>query len=252
MFRHAEGPVISTGTVGIFWNVLHAPRSNEGFLWKWAMPQIQLLSILSYVLGSIIALRTVSYRDHVLSVTGLPNLRLLALGLAWCVSTTWLCELSFRSNGFSSVLVLVGQLIFFPVLAAVDLGVRQVPTLVVRLGSGWTLLILLISHGLPSLVRAGISTALFISPLAMTNWIKPHSIGRGDLRLGIFIGPVLSILSPVFAPLAVLAMSSVLALVVAFASRLMFGASSNRIPLVPFILSGVVAMQLLPNWPPIH
>ena len=216
------------------------------------MFQIQLLSILSYLLGSIIAFRTVSYRDHVLSVTGLANLSLLAMGLAWCFGTAWLCELTFRANGFFSLLFLMGQVVFFPVLAAVDLGVRQVPTLLIRMGSGWTVLVLLICRGVPSLVWAGISTALFIAPLAMSNWIKPYSIGGGDLRLGIFVGPILSVLNPVFAPLAVLVMSSLLVLVAAFIFRLVFGANSNRVPLVPFILSGVVAIQLVPNWLPIH
>ncbi|MDA8081232.1 MAG: hypothetical protein M0Z96_06435 [Actinomycetota bacterium] len=216
------------------------------------MFQIQLLSILSYALGSIIALRTVSYRDRVLSVAGLSNLRLLVMGLAWSVDTAWLCELTLRADGFFALLLLVVQLAFFPVLAAVDLMVRQVPTLLVRIGSGWTVLVLLMCCGAPSLARAGISTVLFIAPLAMSNWIKPRSIGGGDLRLGIFVGPVVSVLNPVFAPLAVLAMSSLLALIATFTSRLAFGANLNRIPLVPFILCGVVVIQLTPNWRPIH
>ncbi len=252
MFPCVEGQAVSAGAVGFFWSALRAPRSNRSFLGKRSMPQVQLLSMLSYLLGSIIALRTVTYHDRILSVNRPPGLGLFALCIAWCVSAARLCELTFRTGGFFYVLVLAGQLALFPVLVAVDLAVRQVPTLLVRLGSGWTLLLLIMSHGFPALVRAGISTSVFISPLAITNLVKPQSIGSGDLRLGIFIGPILSTLSPVFAPLAVLAISSVLALVAVFASRVMSGASLDRIPLVPFILCGVVAMQLLPSWQPIH
>ncbi len=174
------------------------------------------------------------------------------LGISWLVNLSFLCEISLRAYGFAYVLILIGQHALFPVLAVIDLEVKQVPTLLLRLGSGWTVLMLLVSHGFPSLVLAGISTALFIAPLAMSNWAKPGSIGSGDVRLGIYIGPILSIVNPIFASLVVLVISSVLALVAAFTLRLVLGLKVKRIPLVPFILGGVVTLQLVPSWLPIH
>ena len=102
------------------------------------------------------------------------------------------------------------------------------------------------------MARAALMTALYVAPLLLVNLIRPRSIGMGDVRLGIYVGPLLSFSRSLLAIPLVLAASSAFTLVVSCAARLIFNMTLKRIPLVPFILLAVLIIQLTPGWLPMR
>ncbi len=174
------------------------------------------------------------------------------LAILWLAMAVELFTLLMSVSGTMCALTLGSQLVIFPLLATIDLKVRQVPTFLVRVGSLWTLLVLLLGGGSSLLARAALMTALYVAPLLLVNLLKPRSIGMGDVRLGIYVGPLLSFSSSLLAIPLVLAASSAFALVASCVARLIFGMTMKRIPLVPFILLATLILQFTPGWLPIR
>ncbi len=174
------------------------------------------------------------------------------LAFLWLAMAVKLFILLVSESGTMRALTLGSQLVLFPLLATIDLKVRKVPTLLVRVGSLWALIILFLGGGSPLLAKAALMTSLYVSPLLLVNLIRPRSIGMGDIRLGIYVGPLLSPSSSLLAIPLVLAASSAFTLVVSCAARLIFNRTLKRIPLVPFILLAVLIIQLTPGWLPMR
>lgn len=216
------------------------------------MPQIILLSVFCYLSGSIVASRSVSYVDRRIVIHSVFTLGTAILALFWVATAVKLLTLLVPVSGTTLALTLGSQLVIFPLLATIDLEVQKVPTFLVRVGSLWTSLVLLLGGGSPLLARAAFTTVLYTAPLLLVNLIEPRSIGMGDVRLGIYIGPLLSFSRSLLAVPLVLAASSAFALVASSAVRLIFGMTLKRIPLVPFILLAVLIFQLTPGWLPIR
>ncbi|MDA8272020.1 MAG: hypothetical protein M0Z39_11610 [Actinomycetota bacterium] len=216
------------------------------------MPQIILLSVFCYLFGSIVASSSVSYVDRRIALHPVFTLGMAMLAILWLAMAVELFTLLMSVSGTMCALTLGSQLVIFPLLATIDLKVRQVPTFLVRVGSLWTLLVLLLGGGSSLLARAALMTALYVAPLLLVNLLKPRSIGMGDVRLGIYVGPLLSFSSSLLAIPLVLAASSAFALVASCVARLIFGMTMKRIPLVPFILLATLILQFTPGWLPIR
>jgi hypothetical protein len=216
------------------------------------LPQIILLSVFCYLFGSIVASSSVSYVDRRIALHPVFTLGMAMLAILWLAMAVELFTLLMSVSGTMCALTLGSQLVIFPLLATIDLKVRQVPTFLVRVGSLWTLLVLLLGGGSSLLARAALMTALYVAPLLLVNLLKPRSIGMGDVRLGIYVGPLLSFSSSLLAIPLVLAASSAFALVASCVARLIFGMTMKRIPLVPFILLATLILQFTPGWLPIR
>ncbi|NNN18671.1 MAG: hypothetical protein HKL84_02330 [Acidimicrobiaceae bacterium] len=216
------------------------------------MSRPNVFLVLCFSVGTVLSARAISYRDRQISVQISPNLGFLSLGVIWLLVSGWLVDYNLQQFGLVRASGLVCQLVLFPPLAMIDLAVRKVPTLLVRTGSIWIILILVMSQEFAALPRAVLSVILFVGPLMLVNVIQPHAIGEGDIRLGTFIGPLLCIdHSPMVIP-AVLAISSIMAFVAASGARLIIARRISSVPLVPFILAAVVLVELSPRWWLVH
>ena len=172
----------------------------------------------------------------------------MLLASIWLVLSVRIVFLGLATHGWDSGVSSATQLIIFPMLAAIDLEVRRVPTALVRAGSILTLGAVVASGGISLLISAMGALLLFAAPLILVNIFQPNAIGSGDIRLGVYLGPLLSLGSPPLAVPVALWLACLLTIIVSVAYRIVFRRSLKRIPLVPFILCGVVLVQIMPVW----
>lgn len=205
---------------------------------------IRFATTLCYAVGFMAAARTASYSEGHLRIRIFDDLSSLLSCSCWALSTLALVFWSAQLIGTGPALVALGQLAIFPILAVVDLQVRKVPTLLVEIGSIWTLLVLGARTGVGSDGFAMLLACAYMTPLLLVNMVHKGSLGAGDIRLGIYVGPVLAQSRLALVVPEVLVIASVLALAFAGVYRVVARRSIIRIPLVPFILGAIVMVQL--------
>ena len=204
------------------------------------------ISATCYLSGMIVARGSIYYSSGRLEIWPLTNLWATVVGLTWLILSAVLCVRSLSEGGWVAAVTGAGQLLIFPLLASIDLEVQQVPTLLVRVGSSSIAACMVICRGDLALVPLICGATLFMAPLVLVNILQPNAVGAGDIRLGTYLGPLLSSQGRLFAIPVALAVASFLALFVSLCLAPLLGRSQKRIPLVPFLLCGVFAAQLMP------
>ena len=204
------------------------------------------LLLIDLLAGSVFAWKTVSYSCGRLMISAGWKGRLPILLAAWLCLSIGLSVWCFAARGGGSAVALSAEMGLFPLLAAVDIRTRKVPTLVVAFGSTSSLVSIMISGGAGQLPKAMLATLLVASPMILSNLFRAGSVGQGDIRLAGYLGPLISMSRPAADALVVVMIACILAIATVAILHFVFARHVKTIPLVPFLLAAITLVQISP------
>ncbi|TAN19914.1 MAG: hypothetical protein EPN30_11400 [Actinomycetota bacterium] len=204
------------------------------------------LLLVDLLAGTAVALKTVSYSSGNLVISGDRTESLPFLFPTWLALSTFLGARCFIVKGGSMAVATSTEMGLFPLLAAVDLRVRKVPTICVVFGLASTLISIVMGGGVQQLPKAVLAALIISFPMIISNLFRPGSIGQGDIRLAGYLGPLISISKPAAEGMVVVVISCVLAIGTAAFLRIGLSQRVKTLPFAPFLLGAVVLVQILP------
>lgn len=193
--------------------------------------------------GYLVSVSIFDYRTGEIRIGRLPSLGHLILALVWLYSTfaIWL-QFGTGLNPYCNVLIVI-ELLLFPVLGAIDLDVRKVPDKLLILGSVACGADLYFYLGFPGLLKSFSLAICYALPLVVVNLVKPGSIGGGDIKLGYVLAAVLTPVATFFTVLEMLLVANILAIFAYPALRYMTVSPWRGIPMVPFLTFSVMLIS---------
>lgn len=193
--------------------------------------------------GTGTSMRIVSYSDRRFILEKSPSLGVSILFILWLsFGTAYL--LSVLTNfGVALTVIWLVQVAIFPVLISVDILENKVPTVLLRVGGVIVAGVLLFSIRHLPVFPAIEGTCLLILPYLLSNVIKPSSIGVGDLRLCLLLGPLIGLFLGPWDALNVNFLACAGLVVVVLFLRTVLGLKITKMPLAPFLITALLWLE---------
>lgn len=188
--------------------------------------------------------RILLYRDRLLRLSVPLSARTWVCTLVWALL---LCaQPVFYSNQRSakSVLLLLVECALLPAIAAIDSTVRLVPTVLVRMCLAIFAAILVGQHSPGLAMRCLGQTFQYVLLLWGTNRLIRNSIGAGDIRFGLVIGPLSAISGTPGGVAQLLVVTCVLTLLVEMSNVAILHREPRSFPLVPYLTAAFFILEI--------
>lgn len=189
------------------------------------------------------SIRIVSYSGRRFFLERLPSLGVSILVILWVSFGAAYLMGVFTKFGIALMLICLVQVVVFPVLISVDIVEHKVPTALLQVSGAIVAVVLLCTIRYLPVYPIIESTCLLVLPYLLVNVVKFSSIGSGDLRLCMLLGPLIGLFLGPLDAINVNLLACTGAVVAAMFFRSVLGMKITKIPLAPFLITSLLCLE---------
>lgn len=201
--------------------------------------------VLCELTGYLAAREVFGYRRQKLCWKPFPSLSSVLFAFIWLISAGVILHRWWLVDSHRDFVALVPVIVAFPIFNAIDIESRLVPTSLVKITSIYSFLSVYLAEGLLGVTKSLLCIATYMLPMMVVEGMRPGSIGGGDLKFGLLVGPLVGAIGSPIDVIDLLMIANMMAISVFCVNKVGRFSHKRSIPMIPYLTTSTVLLLMV-------